>query len=49
MGLYELQIGAEISSFLLFVDSCADQSDFYKLPTFAVEALQSQPTDKHSS
>jgi hypothetical protein len=48
MGLYELQIGAEMSSFLLFVHGCADQSDFCMIPTFAAEALQFQPTDKHS-
>jgi hypothetical protein len=48
LGLYGLQIGAEMSSFLLYVHSCADQSDFCTMPTFAAEALQSQQTDKHS-
>jgi len=49
IGLYELQIGAEMSFILLFVRSCTDQSDFCMIPTFAVETLQSQPKDKHSS
>jgi hypothetical protein len=49
MGLCELQIGAEMSSFLLFVHSCADQSDFCMLPTFAAEALQSQAQQLNSS
>jgi len=47
MGLYELQIGAEMTSFLLFVHSCADQSDLCTLPTFSAETLQAQTTDKH--
>jgi hypothetical protein len=44
MGLYELRIGAEMSSFLLFIHNY-----FCMIPTDAAEAVQSQPIDKHSS
>lgn len=49
MGLYELQIGAEMSFILLFVHSCTDQSDFCMIPTFAAGTLRFQPKDKYSS